>query len=371
MKRKRIIFITTVSRLAARVIPAMIELKKEFDVEVIRLGQSSVNTKHLDRLPFDQLLSANFKKMKNSVGIKYTEQRASSAHRKSVNEILKSVSLDNVACIITDECRGCNYEKTIIDRAKALDIPIIANIHGNLLFTETNRYIKKAFWDYLLCFGKDDAKRFTSNKYNVIAAGIPANDALKNAKRTNEYILVIANTIFPLQSILEFGDKVQVLNRKAFNMMAIKELSNNLGVPLRIKIKHQLNTKVDDEIKQLKSQIPEGVEFKIDVNVENEDDLIRRAKFVVSYGSTMAFKPIQLGVPTIIYKELGPVGSFREYPVLYQLKRQKAKEFFLPENERIKFVNKVVTGGSDFKSTQHYVSAVKNIIDAEEIKQYV
>ena len=64
------------------------------------------------------------------------------------------------------------------------------------------------------------------------------------------------------------------------------------------------------------------LECEVITNSENIDDLISKSAVVISAPSTLSFKPIQLGIPTVLIKGGGQIGKFEHYPGLVDLNKQ-------------------------------------------------
>ena len=116
------------------------------------------------------------------------------------------------------------------------------------------------------------------------------------------------------------------------------------------------------ELNFLKSSIPEGLDYEIMYNTDDEKELISSAACILTYGSTMSFKPIQLEIPTVVYKDLGDLGNFSEYRGSISV--GESYDFILEEgfmkNEKKSFLSRTLAGGIDFSSTKHYLDSFYN-----------
>ena len=74
-----------------------------------------------------------------------------------------------------------------------------------------------------------------------------------------------------------------------------------------------------------------------------------------------------MGIPTVVYRDLGHVGNFIEYKGLIDV--GDSYDFILDENfmheERDRFLRKTLKGGIDFTSTETYISLLYKKIERE------
>ena len=148
--------------------------------------------------------------------------------------------------------------------------------------------------------------------------------------------------------------------------MKLLELQDKLKKPVTFKIKHRFGHSFANDVSILENNIPEGLKYNIVVQIENDTKLIKNAACVLSYGSTMCFKPIQAGIPTIIFTQLGDVGNFEDYYAKVNM-GDDYFDFILNEEKyesaRIDFLEKTVTGGVQCNASQIYADTVYGVID--------
>ena len=80
-------------------------------------------------------------------------------------------------------------------------------------------------------------------------------------------------------------------------------------------------------------------------DVEDDNKLIAQSVEVYSAPSTLALKPIQLGIPTTLIPGTGQTGIFYDYET----------------NEN--FIEDTLEGGKDFNSTQCFLNYIKGCIN--------
>ena len=109
----------------------------------------------------------------------------------------------------------------------------------------------------------------------------------------------------------------------------------------------------------------------IEVILDCEDDnkLIAKAMFSISAPSTLCFKLIQLGVPTLILKNYGMTGNFEDYDGLIDINNSNVNieiEKQINKGRDGAFIRNILEGGIDFSSTRIYVDNIKKIIRNEK-----
>ena len=94
----------------------------------------------------------------------------------------------------------------------------------------------------------------------------------------------------------------------------------------------------------LNSILPKSLDYSIVYDVEDDNKLIAQSVEVYSAPSTLALKPIQLGIPTTLIPGTGQTGIFYDYET----------------NKN--FIEDTLEGGKDFNSTQYYMEYIKQCI---------
>lgn len=373
MAKDSVVFVSTIHRMSERVISAINELQKDFDVKILNTGQSSFETDYEANTNYKNYVLKNFK----SKSIFNTPRILNSSHarqQKNCKRIYDNACnlIDkNTVALILDDSRHRHYDEALYAHAKSNNSKVFANCHGNTpVGRMTMMYGQKdpKFYDNLFVLGNFDKEVLTSlghNKETFLSGGIPANDDLIDAKKTNEYILVIANMVLKSQAgstTWDYTDKPLPMDRKTLSHMNLLELQNKLEKKVVFKLKHRMSSPMEKELNFLKSSIPEGLDYDIIYNTGNEKELISSAACILTYGSTMSFKPIQLEIPTVIYKDLGDLGNFSEYKGSISI--EESYDFILEENfmknERKSFLSRTLAGGIDFSSTKHYLDSFYN-----------
>ena len=107
------------------------------------------------------------------------------------------------------------------------------------------------------------------------------------------------------------------------------------------------------------------IKYKIVCDIKDLDGLIADSAFVLSAPSTLTYKSIQLGIPTVLIKDSGQLGNFGKFKGLVELDKEKIKNKIdeMVENPKdVDFIENTVEGGLDFKSTKVFVDRIRELI---------
>ena len=220
-------------------------------------------------------------------------------------------------------------------------------------------------YDYSFVFGKKEKitlEKVSKGKLKdkLFAGGIPDNDKLKQYSRGNKYILVIPNFT---DASLVFGQTshFKVFTKQLFDKLKINELSREYNCDIIIKEKLKLfykTTVLRDSLKSYKNV------HCIDYH-EDHNQLIADAKCVIGASSTLNFKSIQMGVPSILLKGHGVNGNFSgfqgntdEDPVSMRKSINKQQK----NGRDVAFISDTIEGGLNFNSTDVYVNKIDKIL---------
>ena len=102
-------------------------------------------------------------------------------------------------------------------------------------------------------------------------------------------------------------------------------------------------------------------------DVEDDNKFISDSVCVVGAGSTLMYKPIQKGIPTVMIRGAGESDFFGNFPGLLELNIGKNK--IIDELDRQdkdgrdeKYLEYIMYGSSDYTSVEKYVEGVKKLI---------
>ena len=378
--KDEILFISTIHRMSERVIPAIKKLQDNFTVKILNTGQSSFNTEYQANLRYKKYVTSNFSKRNIFNTRKISHKRESRGQQNSKDVLLEARNLisDKTAAVILDDSRHKLFSQDLYKIAKDRGCKVFANTHGNISFKKIPLiygFSHKKFYDHIFVFGdyeRDHIINLGHDKNFVLCGGIPENDMLLDVKRSNEYILVIPNFILQREVggyQLDFCKRAQSFNKNVVEKMKLLQLQQNLGKKVFIKLKHRMSSSCEEEVRNIREIMPKGLEYDITHNVNSEKSLISAAACVLTYGSTMSFKPIQMGIPTVIYKDLGYVGNFIEYGCVIDVGESYDHVFdegFMA-GERDRFLKNTLAGGVDFTSSKSYISLLCKKLGREDL----
>ena len=328
---KRILLITSQYRVGERIYPIIPHLAKEYDIDLLKVYQMADNHKWVGDVD-----------MRGVFNKKYSDYFQNVYQHKC--------DVSNYDLIISDDNRD-SKKTNLRDVYSKKNCNLIAFGHGNTDEPYFKRGHKKVF-DKCMVFGKKDTIHT-----DCIASGIPCNDNLINYKNLpKKHILVIVNFLgnrnAPFRKFNEdFFKKIDILNiQKYFNL------------PVIIKLKSRANEGgYSQNTSYLHKILPDELDYKIVIDTVDDNKLIAESKCVISAPSTFAFKPIQLGIPTVLIKWYGQAGSFSDYDSLFDINTN-----ILPhlsnDVKHTDWILNSIEGGLMFNSTDIVVNILKELI---------
>ena len=344
MLKSKVLLLFTNHRVAEKLWPIIPELSKEYILDLFLVGLHSPNTPWVGEIDEREVKISQYKSYLNNIiigpGIKY--------HGDNIKENLESyINLNDYKFIIFDDNREISEYNIpqFYKLCKTKNIKVIGNAHGNE--DQPHNAIGKSH-DVRIDF-KD--------------GGIPANDTLKNLQLNQKHILIITNFLGTRSDLKNSFNWLNVFFDKHFLYeCGALELSKQYNLPIKIKIKTRLDyPEYTNEIKYINS----FCDGEVITNTNNIDQLIADSSVVISAPSTLAFKPIQLGIPTVLIKGSGAIGAFHNYPGLVNLNKQEIFDNLQMQLNHGKFTNFIknsLAGGVDFNSSKTYVKNLKKLL---------
>ena len=208
-------------------------------------------------------------------------------------------------------------------------------------------------FDKCFVFGDKDVKH-----RDQIAGGIPSNDGLlQYANLKKKHIMVIVNFLGNRTSPFKVN-----FDEMLFNSLQLINLQKQINLPVVIKLKSRADEGgFEKNLRYLQSILPNELDYKIVIDAEDDNKLIAESVCVISAPSTLAFKPIQLGIPTVLIKDSGQTGSFYDFEGLFDI-REYDNNYLLSEHNYTDWISRSIEGGLQFNSTNVVVSKLKEII---------
>ena len=368
--------ITTVYRTGEKMYPIIPKLSEKYNIHVLNMYQMSDKTPWVNKDdPREYFYNMCDKYCSYAIhGPKYVHDSGidSGSNYQFVKNIDKYLQRDYYDLVIWDNnitIKGGEWNGLY----RWFNNQGIVNIgcpHGNREI-KSYRIHKRIdrLYDYSFVFGEKEKKALEGIskgklKNKLFTGGIPANDKLKEYNRGNKYILIIPNFTDP--SLVDGQTaSFSIFTKKLFEELKIDELSKKYGCDIIIKEKLKLYYPTDFLKRSLKSY--KNVHC-IDY-CEDDNKLVADATCVISSPSTLAFKSIQMGIPTVLLSGHGMKGNFSGYKWFVDNDPIKLREFIEKQNNigrDIDFINNTLEGGLNFNSVDVYIDRINKIIGVNE-----
>jgi hypothetical protein len=361
--KKRILIVATIYRCGQKMYPVIPLLCQKYEIDVLMFNQMSEDTPwHGDNDP--RLLF-----YKKCVEDGATVMQGPSAdyiskHYKDLS-IVSKIDYAKYNMILLDDnfVKGGWGTPLLCREARKRGIIVVATPHGN---HEFDRYgIKDKLgdiFDYSFVFGKREQRELIGKHRRkfLLPGGIPANDVLKNYKRTNENILIVVSYVDKFNSRKKNQNGYLPFTEKTFLDLGIPALQKKYGLNVIIKEKSRFKKGLDYSLKHMEKY--EGV--KVIMDHPDNNQLIAESALLVSAPSTLCFKAMQIGIPTVLLKRYGMTGNFKGYDGLIDIGKDDINESIerVINNEYPGFIEDVLEGGNDFSSTEIYVKTINDIL---------
>ena len=344
MTNKNILFITTQYRSGERIYPIIPHLSKVYNLDLFKTYHMHPITGKWGgdvdgREVFDKEYKTYFQNQYNK---------------------LNDIPFEKYNLILTDDCRLQSGMGEVYQRRKCL---MIGNSHGNNRINYPIINYKKCF-DGCFVFGEKEV----THDY-LIPGGIPSNDKLKDYKNTKkEHILLITNFLGNKPTYTDpWGFHFLPMDNYFFSRLKLLDLQKKYNKPLIIKIKSREDGNYREDINYIKSLLPEELKYKIVVDIEDDNLLIAQSEVVIGHPSTMMLKPLQLGIPTVMFKNYGygDEGSciYKGYEGLIDFDFNQMVEILNLKPEP-QFIKETILGGIGFNSKDYYIHYINQIINA-------
>ena len=170
---------------------------------------------------------------------------------------------------------------------------------------------------------------------------------LKNYQNIKkEHILIIINYLGNAGKIpTGNGDFFKLFDKDVFDSLDLLKLQQKYNSPIIIKLKSRPDINIKNDINYLNSILSDKLDYKILIDVDDDNLMIAKSHVVISAPSTLALKPIQLGIPTTLIPKTGQTGIFYDY-----------------ESNK-NFIEDTLEGGKEFNSTQRFLDYIERCIN--------
>ena len=234
------------------------------------------------------------------------------------------------------------------------------DIHGN---SEHGYNIKNINICYDACFvfgQKEVLHNFQ------IPGGIPSNDNLKNyVNIPKEHILIIIAHLGNYgKAAIGNGDYFKLFNKEFFEKINLLKIQQHYNKPVVLKLKSRDDgPPLQQNIEYLHNILPQGLDYKIIVDVEDDNLLVAQSIVTIGAPSAMSFKPIQLGIPTALLKGYGQTGKFADYLGLVEDNYDEVMQA-LSLSKQNNFIQETIQGGLTWNSTEYFLDYIKQLLNA-------
>lgn len=341
LNKKSILFVTTQYRTGERVYPIIPFLAKDYNLDLYKTYHMHPQT---GRWGGDKDLRKVF------------DTQYGKFFKETFSEV-NNINFSKYNLIITDDCRVQSGMEKIYAKRQCL---LVGNSHGNNAYYYPVKNLNVCF-DGCFVFGRQEVTHS-----HLIPGGVPSNDVLANYKNIEKkHILIVTNFIKTGFTDLN-GFTFIPNNKDFFDGMNILKIQQHYNKPVVIKIKSREGGDYVNDINFIEASLPEGLDYKILVDVEDDNLLIAESVAVIGHGSTMMLKPLQLGIPTAIIKNYGYTdqGSsiYGNCTAVVDLDHKKIMEV-LAIKDHSEFILEAVQGGNTFNSIFYYLDFIKQIIN--------
>lgn len=364
ISKKNILFISTIHRMSERILPALFDYhQRHGDIFILNLGQSSKNTKYSSNLRYLKKLDEfDQNKIYHGNGISNKRDvRDQKFCKESISLISTLCQKHNVRNIVLDDSRINKFNLFLGDFCKNNGIMLFANAHGNTdqIYLDETYALSKPFYNKLFVFGNReviDFKKFSNDSF--LPGGIPENDTIQKYSKSEQQITIIVNRVN-----VEGQPNERLFDSTTINEMNLGKLQETYNLPVVFKLKNRMSEDLNMDVALLKKSIPSNINFKIVTDVDDEIEFLSKSKIILTYGSTMVFKSLQLMIPTIVFKELGQVGLFSSYKGTVSLGENYFSIIEKLNEDYLKFfLQSVLEGSTTFNATCLYSDLLKNNI---------
>lgn len=350
---KKLLLIATVYRCGERIYSTIPELSTILDIDLLVINQMSSKCAWYGDIDPRKAFHNSYDKYFDNI----YDAGMQSINTVFINNVINGISQYDL--ILYDDNRIGQGIGKIYTIANNNNIPMIGCTHG--AGRSDIKGLGKVY-DYLFAFGNTDVNVHGMNPY-IKKVGIPSNDILKTYRRTNEHILVIVNFLGNRGSKSSISTHV---DEDFITQTGLKQLQEKFNKKIVFKLKSRQDHPYPEKDKAYLHDIIKG-SFDYDIIIDGDNDKIVAESFIViSCPSTLSFKPIQLGIPTVLIKGTqAPSAYFDKYKGLVDLDTHTIHDEIQRQHDHGKdtqFILDTIEGGIEFNSTEYFIKTVREII---------
>ena len=341
------------------------DLCKKYNVDILMFNQMSNKTPFygdIDPRPF-------FYEWCHNIGANVIQGAGNDEVLKNYNDIsiFKQINVKKYNMVLIDDnfVKGAWGTPIFCREARKNGVIVVASPHGNHEFDKYHVDDKLGdIFDYSFVLGEKERNHLVKNnkKKFLISGGIPSNDILKGYKVSGKNILVVVSYVEKFNSKKENKNGYLPFTEQTFLDSDILNIQKKYNLKIIIKEKSRFKKGLDFSLKHLEKY--KGVSVIMDHFDNNQ--LISEAALLISAPSTLCFKAIQMGIPTILLKNYGMIGNFYDYDGLFEIGRDDMEDMvkkMINKGKDIKFIEDTIAGGTHFCSTNLYLNSINKIIE--------
>lgn len=367
-----ILFITTVYRTGEKIYPIIPKLAKKYNVDVLNMYQMSDKTHWVNecdpRINFYNMCDKYCSNVVHGPAYVHNadiDSKNNSDFIKKIDEYLEKNYYDLVIWDNNVTTKGGKWS-SLYRWFNDQNIICIGCPHGNREYRgyRIHKRIGRLY-DYSFIFGKKEKRKLLSLfkgklEGKLLLGGIPSNDSLKNYTRGNKYILIIPN-FTDSSHIMGQTSHFSPFTKKLFERLRIYEMSREYNCDIIIKEKLKLFYPTDF----LKNSLKKYKNVHCIDSHEDDNRLVADAKCVISASSTLAFKSVQMGIPTVILNKHGMKGNFYDYKWRTNGDPKEMRDFIEQQEKNgkdINFISDTLEGGLEFNSSDIYIDRIEKFL---------
>ena len=371
--KKNILIVASIYRVGERVYPLIPEFHKFANVDLLQVNEMSRDMVSYGNINYNEIFHNKYDKFFDNIYDGTTSSIESKGARNSnPSKTVLNLDVNKYDMIFYDDNRNRHGMWNLYERKRS-DCIMIANTHCNSSLNpqknnipveghQNGNYIvdnyQKVF-DYCFVHGNIERDAYDNKDY-IITGGIPSNDDLKYYDRTDDFILIIVNFLGNKSHPYNIGfDEVLFKN---FNLLELQKRYNK-KIIIKVKSRANYSSMVVDR-NYITSLLPNNLDFDIIHDFEDNNQLICGASLVIGSTSTLSFKPIQKGIPTILTNKTGCIGSFHSYRSLIDVDKDfiEKVEDEMRGGRDINFIESALDGGLKYNSTEIYTEKIKELM---------
>ena len=351
MAMNNILLIASNPRVNEKIISLVPSLSKYFNIDILLIGEMSPNTNWWGSIDTRKSCIENLKIYTNNIII----GPGFNFHGDRFQNIPEEIFEKTYKFIIFDDNKRMPelHMPYMYKKFKENGSIVIGNSHGNYDFDAIAKELAFGIsYDYLYIFGEKERLIFNQlfDSSKLLKGCIPFNDSLKHISKKQKHLLVITNFLGNHHARNEFD---QCFNHEYVSNCGIEQIAKKYNLPIVVKQKTRL-----DDPNYLKNElyIKSLLNCTVISDTENINQLIADSALVITAPSTLAFKPIQLGIPTAITKGTGQIGNFYDFIGLVNANKKEILQTFKDQSElQTNFISTTIEGGENFNSTSCYI----------------